>query len=789
MSYDSERPAFFPLERIRLPMLIQVIPKHRRSVLRSAPLILIVFLCASCASAISPVYEHKDGALPSIRFMLPGEIPLELVTLPAGSIAMEVNRKPQANETADKDGRVVYKFKENELSIGKFEVTQAQWQAVMRTTQKELTEAARPGGASFGVGPNLPVYDVSAEQAKEFCARLNRSLPGSFRYRFTLPNEAEWEYACRAGTAAELNSGRELRARNNISNALAEVAWYRGNSFISTPSVSEAGLKRPNAWGLYDMHGNVQELCLDWFMRDFSAAYKGDLCAMRGGSWHASPEDCTVTACRPVDASIPVFDAGFRLALKPVANIPKSAVQYAQTPLHQDHITGLAVLVKFPDDPPDVIIPKEKVEFFLNEKNYRGYGNSCSIHDFVDNQSYGRCDLKYLVSDYVVADHNRDYYQQALNYRGADMLIKEAMAKLPRDFDLSTVSRSADGTIRSACVLYSRNSSFDGLWPQAHWFSPMDQIRLPGGLHSMQVLICGIQDSPTVSILIHEIMHQTFGLLDYVDYGDKSDKTPKNEQKVSHGLGNHCIMGIGMYDRITALQTNPTALAGPFRCRLGWMKALPLPSKGKVRIPASSEYGYIYRNPANPDEYFLLENRNADTSFYRALPSHGLAIWHVDDAVTDQEEDEEMTKEKHYEISLEQAGGVPLLEKPCPGTFGHQIHGRDCNGIATDYFYPPDRVVFNDMSKPDSLWWDGSPSGLDISNIEVDGRDLIVTIGPDPKNPRPRQQPQMQAQQQQPQTQPQNQLQPGRRTGRQQPAQGQGFGAGPGRRMPRGGRQ
>jgi len=716
-------------------MIITFFSTRFRSPLLTCILFAVAFLSASCASAITPVYQRKEGALPSIRFMLPGDIPLELVTLPAGSIMMRVNRKPQGNETADKDGRIEYKFKADSLSIGKFEVTQAQWQAVMRTTQKELSETARPGGKLYGVGPDCPVYDVSAEQAKEFCNRLNKLLPSSFRYRFTLPNEAEWEYACRAGTTSELNSGRDLRARDNVSAALAELAWYRGNSFISTPSVSEVGLKKPNAWGLYDMHGNVQELCLDWFMRDFSSAYKGDLCARRGGSWHDSPENCTVTACQPVDASTPVFNTGFRLALKTIADIPKASVQYATTPLRPEKITGLAVLVKFPDDPPDVIIPKEKVEYFLNEKKYRGYGNSCSIFDFVDNQSYGRCELKYLVSDYVVADHNREYYQQALNYRGADMLIKEAMAKLPKDFDLSSITRSSDGTIRSACVLYSRNSSFDGLWPQAHWFTPMDQIRLPGGLHSMQVLICGIQDSPTVSILIHEIMHQTFGLLDYVDYGEKSDKTPKNEQKVSHGLGNHCIMGIGMYDRISGLQTNPTALAGPFRYRLGWLKVLPLPSKGKVRIPASSEYGYIYRNPANPDEYFLLENRNADTSFYRALPSHGLAVWHVDDAVTDQEEDEEMTPEKHYEISLEQAGGVPLLEKPCPGEFGKQMHGKDCNGIETDYFYPPNRVVFDDFSTPDSHWWDGSPSGLSISNIEVEGRDLIVTIGPDPKRP------------------------------------------------------
>ncbi len=165
-------------------------PVRLRSALSSGIVCIFLFLCASCASAVTPIYEHKEGALPSIRFMLPGEIPLELVTLPAGSVAMQVNRKPQPNEKTDKDGRVIYKFAENALSVGKFEVTQAQWKAVMRTTQEELTEAARPGGPLYGVGPDCPVYDVSAEQAKEFCARLNKSLPGSFRYRFALPNEA-----------------------------------------------------------------------------------------------------------------------------------------------------------------------------------------------------------------------------------------------------------------------------------------------------------------------------------------------------------------------------------------------------------------------------------------------------------------------------------------------------------------------------------------------------------------------------------------------------------------------
>ena len=126
-------------------MLNPLHPTRLRSGLIPGLVCAVLFLCASCVSAIEPIYEHKQGALPSIRFMLPGEIPLELVTLPAGSIAMQVNRKPLPNEQTDKDGRVIYKFAENAISIGKFEVTQAQWKAVMRTTQEELVEAARPG--------------------------------------------------------------------------------------------------------------------------------------------------------------------------------------------------------------------------------------------------------------------------------------------------------------------------------------------------------------------------------------------------------------------------------------------------------------------------------------------------------------------------------------------------------------------------------------------------------------------------------------------------------------------
>jgi formylglycine-generating enzyme required for sulfatase activity len=128
-------------------------------------------------------------------------------------------------------------------------------------------------------GDDCPVDTVSWFDAQAFIAQLNK-VEGRKKYR--LPTEAEWEYACRAGSTTRFCFG-------NYSPELEEYAWYIANSERTTHPV---GQKRPNAWGLYDMHGNVWEWCQDWSgdypegpISDPTGAASGQARVLRGGTW------------------------------------------------------------------------------------------------------------------------------------------------------------------------------------------------------------------------------------------------------------------------------------------------------------------------------------------------------------------------------------------------------------------------------------------------------------------------------------------------------------------------
>ncbi|MDD3588167.1 MAG: formylglycine-generating enzyme family protein [Thermoguttaceae bacterium] len=165
------------------------------------------------------------------------------------------------------------------------EVTQAMFQSIM---------ACNP---STFRGEKLPVNAVSMEAAEEFCAQLNSALnnPDCF---VTLPTEAQWEYACRAGTSARFGDENEQ---------MCNVGWSYENSESQTHAVAE---KKPNAWGLYDMHGNVWEWCQDWYDDDYPPEATTDpvqssirtFRALRGGSWNAPAGQCRAASrlfCAP----------------------------------------------------------------------------------------------------------------------------------------------------------------------------------------------------------------------------------------------------------------------------------------------------------------------------------------------------------------------------------------------------------------------------------------------------------------------------------------------------------
>lgn len=137
--------------------------------------------------------------------------------------------------------------------IGRHEVTQAQWEAVM---------GAKSHRSKFR-GPNNPVEKVSWFACQKFIKRLNALGQGTFR----LPTEAEWEYACRAGTNTPFSFGDSLEIGD-------EYMWWRGNSYPN--ETREVGLKKPNPWGLYDMHGNVSEWCSDLWEKPYERPSQTD---------------------------------------------------------------------------------------------------------------------------------------------------------------------------------------------------------------------------------------------------------------------------------------------------------------------------------------------------------------------------------------------------------------------------------------------------------------------------------------------------------------------------------
>ncbi len=248
------------------------------------------------ATVPEPIRTETPAAVPSGKSdpvrAITNSIGMKMVWMPAGEFMMG-SPSTERNRRGDETQHRVRLTKG--YYLGMHEVTQRQWQAVMGTN---------PGKFK---GDDLPVESISWNDAVEFCRKL--SAKEGVEYR--LPTETEWEYACRAGSTGAYGFG-------DSDSGLGEHAWYDSNSGYKTHPV---GQKRPNAWGLYDMHGNVWEWCQDWYaaytggsVTDALGFPSGVYRVYRGGSWGRYPWDCR-SARRdfgsPADRS---NSQGFRLA-------------------------------------------------------------------------------------------------------------------------------------------------------------------------------------------------------------------------------------------------------------------------------------------------------------------------------------------------------------------------------------------------------------------------------------------------------------------------------------------
>jgi formylglycine-generating enzyme required for sulfatase activity len=206
---------------------------------------------------------------------LGNNVTMKLVLIPAGKFLM--------GSPEDEKGRENNEGPQHEVTISKpfymgiYEVTQEQYEQIMGRN------------LSYFKGAQNPVENVSWDDAVEFCKALSKKTGKTV----TLPTEAKWEYACRAGSKTRFGFGHD-------DGDLGDYAWYTKNSDSKT---HPAGQKKPNEWGLYDMHGNVWEWCADWHADSYANANKTDPTGpangshrvLRGGTWCNGPGYCRST--------------------------------------------------------------------------------------------------------------------------------------------------------------------------------------------------------------------------------------------------------------------------------------------------------------------------------------------------------------------------------------------------------------------------------------------------------------------------------------------------------------
>jgi formylglycine-generating enzyme required for sulfatase activity len=219
---------------------------------------------------------------------------IEMVFVEGGTFTMGCTS--EQGDDCDDDERPAHQVTLSDFYIGKYEVTQAEWKAIMGNN---------PSG--FSGCDSCPVERVSWDDVQEFIRKLNAKTGKNYR----LPTEAEWEYAARGGKHSK---GYKYSGSNSIEN----VAWYYGNSGKKTHPV---GTKQANELGIYDMSGNVYEWCQDWYggyskgsQTNPAGASSGSDRVLRGGSWYLNPRYVRVSNRLYFTPAYRYINLGFRLA-------------------------------------------------------------------------------------------------------------------------------------------------------------------------------------------------------------------------------------------------------------------------------------------------------------------------------------------------------------------------------------------------------------------------------------------------------------------------------------------
>jgi eukaryotic-like serine/threonine-protein kinase len=269
------------------------------------------FPSISMPEPVAPSPSHKQTKV----LDLGKGVKLEMIYLQGGSFLMG---SPSDEKDRDSDEGPVHTVELDGFWIGKYTVTQLQYQSIIDKAPFYFQSEIIHEKGFLGIGrkterrinPHYPAETVSWNDAMEFCRKLSQRTGKTF----TLPTEAQWEYACRAGTTTRYYFGDNDRY-------LKEYGWFNKNSNKQTHPI---GQKKPNVWGLYDMHGNVWEWCLDWYGENYysqsprrnpAGPGSGSYRVRRGGSWSYNAGLCRSAYRSWSTPSDTLHNLGFRLVI------------------------------------------------------------------------------------------------------------------------------------------------------------------------------------------------------------------------------------------------------------------------------------------------------------------------------------------------------------------------------------------------------------------------------------------------------------------------------------------
>ena len=339
------------LDRAGVPAAIaRIIDKacEERDYRYAAPAEMLADVAALAAEQPSPAPRPPPAARPSAPPV--AAAPEALIT---NSIGMKLKRIPPGTFTMGCESDRAYS---DEKPAHQVTLTKPFYLGICPVTQGEYERVIGSNPSHFK-GPNRPVERISWDDAQTLCRKLSESEGVEYR----LPTEAEWEYACRAGSTTESCFGDD-EAR------LGDYAWFRGNSgrvevtrkkrllgllgtreerAIVDQRTHDVGQKKPNAWGLHDVHGNVWEWCQDWFgdyqgaaQTDPTGPASGEIRVLRGGSWSFDPWSCRSSA-RDGDApQVAYGSVGVRLARTRHGRNSAKGLVGARTPAESRPVPG-----------------------------------------------------------------------------------------------------------------------------------------------------------------------------------------------------------------------------------------------------------------------------------------------------------------------------------------------------------------------------------------------------------------------------------------------------------------